>query len=126
MSVVSGGFTNWTDWSECDNECGSGQQEQTRSCSNPAPQHGGEDCSGETRKLQDCIMPGCPGDVSYTPWSGWGVCSVSCGNGVQTKTRYCNTGDECEGPAQETKECLQSPCPGINNFKMPLQLLAFW
>ncbi len=124
MCIVSGGFTNWTDWSECDSECGSGQQEKTRSCNNPAPQHGGDECSGETRKLQDCIMPDCPGDVSYTSWSAWSACSVSCSNGVQTKTRYCSTGDGCAGSAQETKECLLPPCPGKINIRNMKQLVA--
>ena len=114
MCLVSGGFTNWTDWSECDRQCGSGQQEKTRFCNDPAPQHGGDECSGETRQLQDCTMPDCLGDVNFTPWSNWTTCSVSCGSGVQSKTRYCKTADGCEGPAQESKECLLSPCPGMN------------
>ena len=114
--AVHGCLTNWTNWSDCDSECGFGQQEKTRSCSNPTPQHGGDGCSGEIRKLQDCIMPDCPGNLNYTAWSGWSTCSVSCGSGVQTNTRYClsSTGDGCEGPAQETKECLFPPCPGKN------------
>ena len=61
-------------------------------------------------------MPDCPADPSYTEWSDWSVCSVSCGNGVQTKTRYCTSDGGCEGPAQETKECLLSSCPGIPEF----------
>ena len=69
-------------------------------------------------------MPDCPGDVKYTSWSAWSACSVSCSNGVQTKTRYCSTDDGCAGSAQETKECLLPPCPGKINIRNMKQLVA--
>jgi hypothetical protein len=51
---------------------------------------------------------------------------VSCGSGVQTKTRYClsSAGDGCADPPQETKECLPPPCPGRINTGDIEQLVA--
>ena len=48
---MDGGFTQWTSFSDCSKECGLGTRERTRSCTNPAPQHGGQECEGITNQI---------------------------------------------------------------------------
>ncbi|XP_035657358.1 deleted in malignant brain tumors 1 protein-like [Branchiostoma floridae] len=61
-SGVDGGWTSWSPWSACSVTCGVGEQTRDRSCTNPAPAHGGADCYGQTQKTQTCYtMVSCPG-----------------------------------------------------------------
>ena len=49
----------WSAWGTCSKECGGGTQ--TRTCTNPAPAHGGKPCSGAASRpcnTQDCEAPG--------------------------------------------------------------------
>jgi hypothetical protein len=41
---VNGEWSNWTDWGNCSNLCGVGTQTSTRTCDNPAPANGGQQC----------------------------------------------------------------------------------
>ena len=52
---VDGG---WSHWGRCSVSCGGGSQ--TRTCTDPSPANGGEDCVGEPR--QECNMDGCGGN----------------------------------------------------------------
>ena len=64
----------------------------------------------------------CAVDGGYSPWSTFGECSVTCGNGVQKRERSCDSpapmfdGLSCDklelGPSVETKECRKDTCPG--------------
>ena len=61
-------------------------------------------------------------DGGYGPWSEFGACSVSCGEGVQQRERKCDSpepnfgGETCEqlelGSSIETKACSLESCPG--------------
>ena len=53
-SVVDGGWTDFGDWSECSNPCADGVRTRQRTCTNPAPAHGGTDCVGEPKEIQGC------------------------------------------------------------------------
>ena len=54
-------------------------------------------------------------------WGKWkaGECSVTCGGGVQTLTRACDSprafcrGKQCIGPVAVTRHCNTQPCPGM-------------
>ncbi|XP_026768070.3 hemicentin-1 isoform X3 [Pangasianodon hypophthalmus] len=54
----------------------------------------------------------------YSHWEQWGPCSVTCGHGLQQRTRFCNNpsptngGAACEGPDIESKQCQASLCSG--------------
>ena len=65
---VDGGWSE-PEWSECSATCGGGTQTRTRTCTNPAPAHGGSDCQGKSSETQDCNTLPCPSefllDASY-------------------------------------------------------------
>ena len=58
---VDGGWDSWSVWSECTVTCGCGRGSQirTRSCDNPMPQYGGNDCVGVDIHRIDCNVPPC-------------------------------------------------------------------
>ena len=60
--LVDGGFSGWTQWTQCSEECGKGQRNRTRTCSNPTPAHGGSDCVGDTVQTEVCKIKECPGE----------------------------------------------------------------
>nr|XP_039262216.1 uncharacterized protein LOC120338304 isoform X1 [Styela clava]XP_039262217.1 uncharacterized protein LOC120338304 isoform X1 [Styela clava]XP_039262218.1 uncharacterized protein LOC120338304 isoform X1 [Styela clava] len=51
-------------------------------------------------------------DCGYTQWSSWSSCSISCGEGVRTRTRKCLTQNKifCDS-THESKHCFVSFCP---------------
>ena len=61
---VNGGLSDWT---VCTVSCGGG--EQTRTCDNPAPAHGGADCVGGL--YQACETDACPGIFLFSLFVGY-------------------------------------------------------
>uniref|UniRef100_H3DGQ1 Thrombospondin-2 n=1 Tax=Tetraodon nigroviridis TaxID=99883 RepID=H3DGQ1_TETNG len=117
-----GGWSLWSPWSSCSVTCGEGQITRIRHCNAPVPQLGGKDCEGNGRETQVCTAEPCPIDGGWGPWSPWATCSVTCGGGVKTRTRECNSpqpqygGRRCIGKASDSKKlcpidgCLSNPC----------------
>ncbi|XP_017602157.1 PREDICTED: brain-specific angiogenesis inhibitor 1-like isoform X5 [Corvus brachyrhynchos] len=87
---------------------------------------------GFTRKKEDCYKDGIylencvsspkdsngaefPGDPAAEEWSPWSVCSTTCGEGWQTRTRFCVSSSystQCSGPLREQRQCNNSAvCP---------------
>uniref|UniRef100_A0A3B3UD74 Thrombospondin-2-like n=1 Tax=Poecilia latipinna TaxID=48699 RepID=A0A3B3UD74_9TELE len=58
--VVAGGWTAWSEWSQCSTSCGGGLISRRRECSNPAPQNGGKPCAGEATDYEACNKQPCP------------------------------------------------------------------
>ncbi|KAL5248251.1 hypothetical protein ACHWQZ_G017435 [Mnemiopsis leidyi] len=56
---VDGGWNDYGDWTECSAVCGGGTQTRTRTCTNPAPQFGGQSCSGEETERRSCNSYSC-------------------------------------------------------------------
>lgn len=58
-----------------------------------------------------------PQDGGWGPWSDWNECSRSCGAGVSTQSRECNSpepsnnGRYCIGERSRYKICNTDPCP---------------
>ncbi|XP_059097970.1 hemicentin-1-like [Tigriopus californicus] len=68
---VHGRFSEWTN-GPCSVSCGKGKMVQTRTCSKPAPQHGGRDCVGATFQISECIRPECPSKLDSFPCLDFG------------------------------------------------------
>ena len=60
---VDGGLSEWSEWSTCTKTCGTGEEQRTRTCTNPTPFHGGQDCSGPLTDAQPCNTQECPGEL---------------------------------------------------------------
>lgn len=102
-------FSDWGSWSSCSVSCGSGSRSQSRNCildsnycktvttatttttTDPICK-----CTGLTSQSETCVSEACP---TYSEWSSWGVCSVTCGsNGQITRNRVCSRSDvPCAG-----------------------------
>ena len=66
--AVDGVFTTWTAWTTCSEPtyCLQGSKTRTRTCTNPAPANGGDDCVGLSQENKDCPTQadGCSGKVN--------------------------------------------------------------
>ena len=62
FTAVDGVWTDWGHWNQCDVSCGSGTSTRTRSCTNPPPAHGGDDCHGPSQETSKCMLAHCPGN----------------------------------------------------------------
>ena len=71
-------------------------------------------------------------DGNYTEWSEFQACSVTCGKGIQARSRSCTNpppqhgGKNCSsyGHPVETKECNLRECPSkdISNFLLSVNM----
>ena len=59
--IVDGDWSNWGEWSDCTETCGSGNIVRHRDCDSPAPQNGGQPCSGLAYENVPCQVSPCPG-----------------------------------------------------------------
>ena len=41
---VAGGYTEWSQWTTCSESCGNGKKTRRRTCTNPPPSNGGQNC----------------------------------------------------------------------------------
>ena len=57
--IVDGGWSSW-EYGSCSNSCGGGTQTLTRTCDNPTPSCGGNDCSGPSVDQSECNNDCCP------------------------------------------------------------------
>uniref|UniRef100_A0A8C6KNV5 Thrombospondin-2 n=1 Tax=Nothobranchius furzeri TaxID=105023 RepID=A0A8C6KNV5_NOTFU len=112
-----GGWSLWSPWSSCSVTCGEGQITRIRHCNAPVPQLGGKDCAGSGRETQKCIAEPCPIDGAWGPWSPWATCSATCGGGVKSRSRECNSprpqygGKKCIGEPNDSDSCNKEDCP---------------
>lgn len=90
-------FTGWHQWVKCNLE---------HNMENPW-----------TKDAMSSLSASIPtGDPAAEEWSPWSVCSTTCGEGWQTRTRFCVSSSystQCSGPLREQRQCNNSAvCPG--------------
>jgi len=56
---VNGGWTKFSPFTECSRKCGGGFKSRVRSCTNPAPAHGGLECVGSVQERVACNTHKC-------------------------------------------------------------------
>ena len=63
---INGGYSPWSVWSSCTRTCANGTKSRKRTCSNPAPRYGGNNCSvlGTSAETTNCSNP-CPINGGY-------------------------------------------------------------
>ncbi|XP_078326862.1 coadhesin-like [Crassostrea virginica] len=116
---IHGGYTSWTSWGSCSKTCGGGTKSRSRTCTNPAPAYGGNDCSslGSTSSSTSCNTHNCPIHGNWAAWGSWGSCTVTCGGGTKGRTRTCTNpapqylGNDCAGSASSSTTCNTHNCP---------------
>lgn len=78
LDPVHGNYSEWSEFTDCSKTCEGGQKHRKRTCSNPSPRLGGNDCAGLGRDVEyiDCNSDvRCP--VSTEVWIAVGVaCGV--------------------------------------------------
>ncbi|XP_011406035.2 PREDICTED: A disintegrin and metalloproteinase with thrombospondin motifs 18-like isoform X2 [Amphimedon queenslandica] len=89
-----------------------------------SPPAGGSPCLFTNTTQGVCYHGNCrlqgevstPIDGGWSQWSNWGTCSSTCGDGIQSRTRYCNKplpqygGKRCVGERLEYKLCRNEEC----------------
>ncbi|XP_078059946.1 SCO-spondin-like [Mustelus asterias] len=117
---VSGDWSDWTPWSGCSTSCGGGNQHRFRFCNKPPVSGNGLPCIGPEEEDAPCNIQQCPRDGHWGTWSPWTDCSRSCGEGVRTRSRLCDSpppqggGDFCEGLSTGTEWCSLRHCPATD------------
>ncbi|XP_041955132.1 properdin-like [Alosa sapidissima] len=121
-----GSWSDWGTWSPCLGTCRMEgatppPRERRRTCTNPSPSSvpAGRPCQGPDTDTQDCYsLPICPTHGAWGAWSSLSECSVTCGVGLQSKTRKCNNpapkygGNACLGDHNAYAICIiQTHCP---------------
>ncbi|XP_067043371.1 uncharacterized protein [Acropora muricata] len=57
---VNGGFSSWSQWTECSKDCGGGTRVRERTCTNPPPSGNGIGCAGDAEESEKCNEFQCP------------------------------------------------------------------
>lgn len=63
-------WTQWSPWSSCNVTCGGGLRHTQRTCTNPAPKFGGEECAGEDTMFDSCSEMACPSKALFNTSMG--------------------------------------------------------
>ncbi|XP_052229809.1 uncharacterized protein LOC127843943 [Dreissena polymorpha] len=116
---VDGQWGSWGSWSSCNARC---NQTRSRPCNNPAPEHGGRNCDGNSTQIQSCVDT-CQVDGQWGSWGSWSSCNSRCN---QTRSRPCNNpapkhgGRNCAGNSTQTQNCVDncqvSDCYELHNI----------
>lgn len=130
---------DWSEWSECDTNCGKGKRHHQRDYLDPDAaarnncrkklsqrqdcQGAGTDCDEEEESNDpdnERVEPGC----ALTKWSEWSGCSAICGKGSRTKSRKfvnkkakkpCMRGMTKPPLLELIEECFGEECSGDIN-----------
>ncbi|XP_030305863.1 A disintegrin and metalloproteinase with thrombospondin motifs 3 [Calypte anna] len=122
------------EWEYCTKTCGgSGYQLRTVRCLQPLPDGGNRSvhfkyCTGERpESRRPCNRLPCPAQWKAGPWA---ECSVTCGEGTESRHISCRAGDRCEGEKPESVRvcklppCNDEPCMGDKSIFCQMEVLA--
>ena len=107
------GWSAWNSWSICNTHCGGGLRFRERKCESVERARFG--CAGNKFQTENCNTHPCP-LFRLTPWSAWGPCSRSCGNGLSIRRRSCidvftqEDSSLCTERRNESKSCQIASC----------------
>ena len=65
--IVNGEWSQWFPWQPCSVTCGTGNRSRVRTCTEPAPKWGGQNCIGINMSINACSERKCAGNEM--PWS---------------------------------------------------------
>ncbi|OWF44661.1 SCO-spondin-like [Mizuhopecten yessoensis] len=127
--AVHGQWSSWGSFGTCSTTCGGGLKNRYRTCTNPAPAHGGNSCPNSNLDSESCNTNACPIDGAWGSWSSYTSCSLTCKDygttqtGTKSRTRSCNNpspqynGANCPGSASDSASCTTSTyCPINGGF----------
>ena len=120
---VRGQWSSWSEWADCNADCGRGTRKRTRKCDSPAPLNGGPSCEGAPVQKKSCNAV-CPTvDGAWSEWNSWSSCGPDC---LHFRRRECNSpapkngGRYCSGGGRDlaTKNCTGGMCKaaGLNSI----------
>jgi len=114
----------WSDWTECNKSCDSGQTNRQRVLKKSS-KNGGAPCNGDTSETKPCNTHSCANgeDCELTEWGEWSACSKSCSGGEQIRSRNIKSTAEPSGNA--CKSALEE-CRGCNEVACTNQIDCMW
>eukprot|EP00929_Paragymnodinium_shiwhaense_P087746 TRINITY_DN4788_c0_g2_i1.p1 TRINITY_DN4788_c0_g2~~TRINITY_DN4788_c0_g2_i1.p1 ORF type:complete len:1519 (-),score=327.65 TRINITY_DN4788_c0_g2_i1:305-4861(-) len=106
-------LSGWSAWTACNNQCGAGSMNRTRSVLQSATK-GGEACMGSLLQIKSCTGAGknCGAvDCEWFDWSSWGACSCDFGGGSKSRHRVIKTVPKHGGKLCDAKDKKEvAPC----------------
>uniref|UniRef100_A0A673AJX6 Thrombospondin, type I, domain containing 7Ba n=1 Tax=Sphaeramia orbicularis TaxID=375764 RepID=A0A673AJX6_9TELE len=96
--TFDGHWSVWTEWSECDAQCGGGGQAEKQNLLCSSSQERGtrlvQPCPGDSTEARHCFSP-CIPDGVWSKWTAWSECSKTCFHhvddvGIRRRFRSCN------------------------------------
>uniref|UniRef100_A0A5S6QKT5 Sema domain-containing protein n=1 Tax=Trichuris muris TaxID=70415 RepID=A0A5S6QKT5_TRIMR len=67
----NGQWSAWSQWRPCSKKCDGGFRKRTRSCDNPPPMNGGDDCVGSAQEFESCNNHQCEEIYRVSDWTQW-------------------------------------------------------
>ncbi|XP_059807638.1 adhesion G protein-coupled receptor B1-like [Hypanus sabinus] len=107
---VNGQWSEWSPWSPCTASC-AGIKKRVRICDNPSLASGAVPCSGPSEQVMPCGNTDCQVTGSWSTWTAWSPCPLSCGMAIMKRSRTCNapvsreSATYCAGHSQQERSC---------------------
>eukprot|EP00923_Selenidium_pygospionis_P010994 GHVN01019179.1.p1 GENE.GHVN01019179.1~~GHVN01019179.1.p1 ORF type:complete len:977 (+),score=72.94 GHVN01019179.1:1725-4655(+) len=98
--------SEWGIWRDCSATCGGGERSRERSITF-AGTSTGKPCPPLV-DTQECSGSNCPINCLADEWSGWGLCSASCGQGVRERSRGIKTPASDDPPGLPCSDLTQT------------------